>query len=135
MKLKDFSRSRASEVEEQEERILKWLREAMWYMYQKDVRGYTGLWTIVNVHVNDVKILTSCSSTSELLVRQSILISKLKPSFNANLSSVPLSFFFPLLYFHLSTTCNIIPFYIYLFIVNCHFISLWWCGMTGRNVS
>ena len=42
---------------------------------------------------SNFKILSSCSSTSELLVRESLIISILKPSLNANLSSVPLSLF------------------------------------------
>ena len=38
-------------------------------------------------------ILSSCSSSFELLLRDSLLISKLKPSLNANLSSVPLTLY------------------------------------------
>ena len=41
--------------------------------------------------LNDFKILSSCSSASELLIRERLIISKLKPSLNANLSSVSLS--------------------------------------------
>ena len=40
---------------------------------------------------DDFSILSSCSSSFELLLRESLLISKLKPSLNANLSSVPLT--------------------------------------------
>ena len=43
--------------------------------------------------LNDFKIRFSCSSASELLVRESLIISKLKPSLNTNPSSVPLSLF------------------------------------------
>ena len=43
--------------------------------------------------LNDFKILSSCSSASETLVKESIIISKLKPSLNASLSSVPPSLF------------------------------------------
>ena len=43
--------------------------------------------------LDDFKILSSCNSTPELLIRESLLISKLKPSLNGNLSSVPLSLF------------------------------------------
>ena len=39
---------------------------------------------------DDLSILSSCSSSFELLLKESLLISKLKPSLNANLSSVPL---------------------------------------------
>ena len=38
-------------------------------------------------------ILSSCSSSFELLLRESLLISKLKPSLNVNLSSVPLTLY------------------------------------------
>ena len=41
------------------------------------------------VSPDDFSILSSCSSSFELLLRESLLISKLKPSLNANLSSVP----------------------------------------------
>ena len=37
--------------------------------------------------------LSSCSPSFELLLRESLLISKLKPSLNANLSSVPLTLY------------------------------------------
>jgi hypothetical protein len=39
----------------------------------------------------DFKILSSCSSPDELLVRESLLISKLKPTLNQQGSSIPLS--------------------------------------------
>ena len=42
---------------------------------------------------DDFSILSSCSSSFELLLRESLLISKLKPSLNANLSSVPLTLY------------------------------------------
>ena len=42
---------------------------------------------------NDFYILSPCSSSFELLVRESLLISKLKPLLNANLSSVPLTLY------------------------------------------
>ena len=42
---------------------------------------------------DDFPILSSCSSSFELLLRESLLISKLKPSLNANLSSVPLTLY------------------------------------------
>ena len=42
---------------------------------------------------DDFSILSFCSSSFELLLRESLLISKLKPSFNANLSSVPLTLY------------------------------------------
>ncbi len=40
---------------------------------------------------DDFKILSSCSSPDELLVRKSLLISKLKPTLNQQGSSIPLS--------------------------------------------
>ena len=40
--------------------------------------------------LDDFKIFCSCSSPSEVLVRESLIISKLKPSLNGNLSSIPL---------------------------------------------
>ena len=43
--------------------------------------------------LNDFKIRFSCSSASELFVRESLIISKLKPSLNTNPSSAPLSLF------------------------------------------
>ena len=42
---------------------------------------------------DDFSILSSCSSSFELLLRECLLISKLKPSLNANLSSVPLTLY------------------------------------------
>ena len=42
---------------------------------------------------DDFSILSSCSSSFELLLRESLPISKLKPSLNANLSSVPLTLY------------------------------------------
>ena len=42
---------------------------------------------------DDFSILTSCSSTFELLLRKSLLISKFQPSLNANLRSVPLTLY------------------------------------------
>ena len=42
---------------------------------------------------DDFSILTSCSSTFELLLRESLLISKFQPSLNANLRSVPLTLY------------------------------------------
>ena len=42
---------------------------------------------------DDFSILSSCSSSFELLSRESLLISKRKPSLNANLSSVPLTLY------------------------------------------
>ena len=41
--------------------------------------------------LNDFKIRFSCSFASGILVRESLIISKFKPSLNANPSSVPLS--------------------------------------------
>ena len=43
--------------------------------------------------MNDFQILSSNSSPSELLIRESLLIRKLSPSLNTNLSSIPLSLF------------------------------------------
>ena len=40
---------------------------------------------------DDFSILTSCASTFELFLRESLLISKFQPSLNANLRSVPLT--------------------------------------------
>ena len=40
--------------------------------------------------LDDFKILSSCSSPDELLIRESLLISKFKPSLNTQGSSVPL---------------------------------------------
>ena len=42
---------------------------------------------------NDFSILTSSSTSIELLLRESLLINKLKPSLNATLVSYPLSLF------------------------------------------
>ena len=44
---------------------------------------------------NDFSIISSCRSSSnfELLIRESLLISKYKPSLNENISSIPLSLF------------------------------------------
>ena len=42
---------------------------------------------------DDFSILTSCSSTFELLLRESLLVSKFQPSLNANLRSVPLTLY------------------------------------------
>ena len=42
---------------------------------------------------DDFSILSSCSSSFELLSRESLLISKLKPSLIASLSSVPLTLY------------------------------------------
>ena len=44
---------------------------------------------------NDFSIISSCHSSSnfEFLIRESLLISKLKPSLNENISSTPLSLF------------------------------------------
>ena len=44
---------------------------------------------------NDFSIISSCHSSSnfELLIRESLLISKFKPSLNENISSTPLSLF------------------------------------------
>ena len=44
---------------------------------------------IKNIILYDFSILTSCFSTVELLLRESLLISKFQPSLNANLRSVP----------------------------------------------
>ena len=41
---------------------------------------------------DDFKIISSCYSESELLLRESLLTSKLKPSLNANMGSAPLFF-------------------------------------------
>jgi uncharacterized protein YcfL len=43
--------------------------------------------------LDDFKILSSCSSPDELLVRESLLISKLKPTLNQQGSSIPLTSF------------------------------------------
>ena len=40
--------------------------------------------------LNDFKIISCCSSPDELLIRESLLINKLKPSLNLQGSSVPL---------------------------------------------
>ena len=42
---------------------------------------------------NDFSILTSSSTSFKLLLKESLLINKLKPSFNATITSYPLSFF------------------------------------------
>ena len=42
---------------------------------------------------DDLSILSFCSSSFELLLRETLLISKLKPSLNANLSSVPVTLY------------------------------------------
>ena len=42
---------------------------------------------------DNFSILTSCSSNFELLLRESLLISKFQPSLNANLRSVPLTLY------------------------------------------
>ena len=42
---------------------------------------------------DDFSVLTSCSSTFELLLRESLLISKFQPALNANLRSVPLTLY------------------------------------------
>jgi hypothetical protein len=41
--------------------------------------------------LDDFKILSSCSSPDELLIRENLLISKLKPTLNQQGSSIPLS--------------------------------------------
>ena len=41
--------------------------------------------------LNDFRILSSCSSSSELLAKESLPIRKLNPSLNTNLCSIPLS--------------------------------------------
>ena len=43
--------------------------------------------------INDFRILPSSNSSSGLLIRESLLIRKLKPLLNTNLSSIPLSLF------------------------------------------
>ena len=40
---------------------------------------------------DDFFVLSTCSSSFEPLLRESLLISKLKPSLNANLTSMPLT--------------------------------------------
>ena len=40
---------------------------------------------------DDFSVLSTCSSSFELLLRESLLTYKLKPSLNANLTSMPLS--------------------------------------------
>ena len=47
------------------------------------------IFLIYPIDPDDFSILTSCSSTFELLLRESLLISKFQPSLNANLRSVP----------------------------------------------
>ena len=43
---------------------------------------------------DDFSVLSTCSSSFELLLRESLLIStKLKPSLNANLTSMPLTLY------------------------------------------
>ena len=42
---------------------------------------------------DDFSVLSTCSSSFELLLRESLLISKLKPSLNANLASMPLTLY------------------------------------------
>ena len=42
---------------------------------------------------DDFSVLSTCSSPFELLLRESLLISKLKPSLNANLTSMPLTLY------------------------------------------
>ena len=43
------------------------------------------------ISLNDFSVLSSSSSTLELLIRESLLISKFKPSLNENICSVPFS--------------------------------------------
>ena len=38
---------------------------------------------------DDFSVLSTCSSSFELLLRESLLVSKLKPSLNVNLTSMP----------------------------------------------
>ena len=45
------------------------------------------------ISLDDFFVLSTCSSSFELLLRESLLISKLKPSLNANLTSVPLTLY------------------------------------------
>ena len=40
---------------------------------------------------DDFKILSSCADTGELMIHESLLISKLKPSLNVQGSSIPLN--------------------------------------------
>ena len=49
--------------------------------------------TLHTASFDDFKILSSCSSSSKLLVRESHLISKDKPCLNSNLSSIPMFLF------------------------------------------
>ena len=61
-----------------------------------------------SANFDDFEILSSCSDTCELMIHESLLISKLKPSLNVHGSSIPLNFlqllfcvclfFVPLLY-------------------------------------
>ena len=61
--------------------------------------------TNYTISPNDFSIISSCRSSSnfELLIRESLLISKYKPSLNENISSIPLSLF---QYFPLPYTCH-----------------------------
>ena len=42
---------------------------------------------------HDFSITSSCNSSFELLIRESLLIAKLKPELNENISSIPLTLF------------------------------------------
>ena len=44
-----------------------------------------------SANFDDFEILSSCSDTCELMIHESLLISKLKPSLNVQGSSIPLN--------------------------------------------
>ena len=56
------------------------------------------------ISFDDFKIISTCYSVSKLLLRESLLISKLKPSLNTNMGSAPLFLFW---FIFIAFTCTL----------------------------